>query len=60
MHKEVKIDLIGEKVYDAGGLLREWVHLLTKEIFDPELCLFVRAQTEELVYKLRSDSDIDE
>ena len=27
MHKEVKIDFLKEKVNDAGGLLREWMHL---------------------------------
>jgi hypothetical protein len=34
MHKEVKIDFVKEKVNDAGGLLREWMHLAIKEIFD--------------------------
>ena len=28
MHKEVKVDFIGDKVLDAGGLLREWLLLL--------------------------------
>ncbi len=30
MHKEVKIDFAKEKVNDAGGLLREWMHLAIK------------------------------
>ena len=33
LHKEVKISINGDKVQDAGGLLREWVHMITKEIF---------------------------
>ncbi len=34
MHKEVKIEFIGDKVNDAGGLLREWIHMVIKEVFD--------------------------
>ena len=33
MFKEVKIDFVGEKVNDAGGLLREWMHMVIKELF---------------------------
>jgi len=40
MHKEVKIEFIGDKVNDAGGLLREWIHMVIKEIFDQETGIF--------------------
>ena len=30
MHKEVKIQFINDKVNDAGGLLREWIHMVIK------------------------------
>ena len=30
MYKEVKIEFIGDKVNDAGGLLREWMHMVIK------------------------------
>jgi hypothetical protein len=33
LHKEVKIEFTDEKVHDAGGLLREWIHLALKEVF---------------------------
>jgi hypothetical protein len=26
---------MGDKVQDAGGLLREWIYLIIKEIFHP-------------------------
>ena len=32
-HKEVKIKFLDESVEDAGGLLREWMHLTIKELF---------------------------
>ncbi|KAM3129436.1 hypothetical protein pb186bvf_018428 [Paramecium bursaria] len=55
MHKEVKIQFIGDKVQDAGGLLREWLTLLFKE-----LCKFNVLQlceTEDVAYKLCEDSE---
>lgn len=36
LQKEVKISINGDKVQDAGGLLREWIHLITKEIFNKD------------------------
>lgn len=30
MYKEVKIQFSGDKVNDAGGLLREWMHMIIK------------------------------
>jgi hypothetical protein len=46
MHKEVKIEFIGDKVNDAGGLLREWIHMVIKEIFDQETGIMAMANTE--------------
>lgn len=40
MYKEIKIVFDGDKVNDAGGLLREWIHLATKELFNPEIGIF--------------------
>jgi E3 ubiquitin-protein ligase HUWE1 len=37
MHKEVKIGFQGDKVLDAGGLMREWLFLLFKELTHPHL-----------------------
>ena len=36
MKQEVKIEFIGDKVKDAGGLLREWMYLIVKELFKKE------------------------
>lgn len=40
LHKELKIIYLDEKVDDAGGLMREWMHMSIKEIFSPELKIF--------------------
>lgn len=53
MHKEVKIAFEEEKkVHDAGGLLREFIHLLCLELFKPERGLFVKADTDEVIYSI--------
>ena len=40
MFKEVKIEFVGDKVNDAGGLLREWMHLVINEMFDESTGIF--------------------
>lgn len=60
MHKEVKIQFIGEKVNDAGGLLREWIHMVIKEVFDDSTGIFAIADTDDIMYKLKWDDDLDE
>ena len=39
-YEEFKIKFDDESVEDAGGLLREWIHLTMKELFSLELGLF--------------------
>lgn len=33
--KGLRIEFIGEEGFDAGGLRKEWFHLMVKEVFDP-------------------------
>jgi hypothetical protein len=60
MHKEVKIEFIGDKVNDAGGLLREWIRMVIKELFDQETGILTIANTDDIMYKLKWDDDLDE
>ena len=30
MWREIKVEFVDDVVLDAGGLLREWIHLLTQ------------------------------
>jgi E3 ubiquitin-protein ligase HUWE1 len=55
LYKEVKVDFIGDKVQDAGGLLREWLLLLFKELTHPNLGLFMLAETEDVCYRINPD-----
>lgn len=33
LHKEIKIFFVGEEAQDAGGVFKEWIFLVLKEIF---------------------------
>lgn len=60
MYKEVKIQFVGDKVNDAGGLLREWMHMVIKEMFDESTGMFSICKTDDVMYKLKWDEDVDE
>ena len=60
MHKEVKIQFINDKVNDAGGLLREWMHLVINEMFGEHTGIFKLCATDDTMYRLKWDQDIDE
>lgn len=60
MYKEVKIEFAGDKVNDAGGLLREWMHMVIDEMFDEATGIFRLCNTDDTMYKLKWDEDIDE
>ncbi|CAD8074109.1 unnamed protein product [Paramecium primaurelia] len=59
-HKEVKVHIDGDKVLDAGGLLREWANLIMKEIIHPESGMFQLADCEDVSYKINCEADTDE
>jgi hypothetical protein len=40
LHKEIKVHFEGDVVKDAGGLLREWVFLTIRELFEKKQGLF--------------------
>ena len=60
MHKEVKIQFIGDKVNDAGGLLREWMHMVINEMFGEETGIFKLCKSDDIMYRLKWDQEIDE
>lgn len=42
---------------DAGGLLREWMHLCVKEIMSKQTGLFELCDSQETAYKIVADKD---
>ena len=52
LRKELKISLSGEEVDDAGGVLREWMHLCVQDIFNFGIAdLFRLCKTDETAYR---------
>ena len=58
--KEIKIEYEEEKVNDAGGLQREWIYLVVKELFKPLIGLFVKADTPQITYKINGNCEMNE
>ena len=55
LFKEMKIIFTGEESSDAGGLIREWLTILFKEIMDPKTGLFERSDTDEVSYIIKQN-----
>lgn len=58
LRKEIKIQFTDETVDDAGGLLREYMHLALKEIFSPQMGIFEMADCGELAYRFKWDESL--
>ena len=56
LFKEIKIIFTGEESSDAGGLIREWLTILFKELLDPKTGLFERSDTDEVSYIISHNS----
>ena len=55
IHKEIKIIFLGEESSDAGGLIREWLTILFKQIMDEKSGLFERSDTDEISYIIKKN-----
>ena len=50
LHKELKINFIGEVSYDAGGIMREWFTTIFQTLEMEKLKLFIVSDTNEFSY----------
>jgi len=50
MKKQLKVKFVGEAGVDAGGLRKEWLFLLVKELFDPKYGMFKFDETTHLCW----------
>ena len=50
LHKELKINFIGEVSYDAGGIMREWFTTIFQTLEGEKLKLFIVSDTNEFSY----------
>lgn len=49
----------GEEGQDAGGLLREWFSVITREIFNPNYALFITSPGDRVTYMINKASYIN-
>ena len=47
---------IGEEGQDAGGLLREWYLIMSREIFNPMYALFMTSPGDRVTYTINPSS----
>lgn len=58
LRKEIKIQFDGEEVDDAGGVMREWMNMACKEIFNFEMSgLFKLCLADETAYRFVLDAN---
>ena len=56
MRKEFDVTFEGESGLDVGGVMKEWMYTVTCELFKRETGLFLRADTEEVRYRINPQS----
>ncbi|KAI6200655.1 HECT-type E3 ubiquitin transferase [Aphelenchoides besseyi] len=49
----------GEEGQDAGGLLREWYSIITREVFNPNYALFITAPGDGVTYMINKSSHVN-
>ena len=48
MRKTFRFEFIGEPGLDAGGVAREWFHLLSEQLFNPDFGLFLYSSVNQM------------
>ncbi|KAL7581707.1 hypothetical protein ACA910_022248 [Epithemia clementina (nom. ined.)] len=56
LRKMWRFEFIGEAGIDAGGLAREWFHLVSKEIFDPDMGFWTSSETNQMLMEINPAS----
>jgi len=51
-----RFEFIGEAGIDAGGLAREWFHLVSKEIFDPDMGFWKSSEGNQMLMEINPAS----
>jgi hypothetical protein len=56
LRKLWRFEFIGEAGIDAGGLTREWFHLVSQEIFDSDMGLWQSSQVNQMCMQINPAS----
>mmetsp|Transcript_50979 Transcript_50979/g.75645 ORF Transcript_50979/g.75645 Transcript_50979/m.75645 type:complete len:805 (-) Transcript_50979:602-3016(-) len=58
LRKLWRFEFIGEKGIDAGGLAREWYHLVTQELFNPDNGLWKSSSANQMCMDINPTSEV--
>ena len=58
MHRIFRFEFVGEAGIDAGGLAREWFHIVSDTIFNVDFGLFEYSGVDNLCYQINPSSGI--
>ena len=56
LRKAWKIEFLGEEAIDAGGVTREWFQLVTEQIYDPEVGLWLSSANNQMCVNINPAS----
>ena len=56
LRKAWRFEFIGEAGIDAGGLAREWFHLVTSEMFDPDMGFWMSSASNQMAMEINPAS----
>jgi hypothetical protein len=58
MHKTFRFEFLGEPGLDAGGVAREWYTLISQQLFNPDLGLFLYSSANQMCMHINPNSSI--
>lgn len=59
MRKRLMVKFKGEEGLDYGGVAREWLHLLSREMLNPQYGLFQYSRDDQYTLQINSDSGVN-
>ena len=58
MRKIWRFEFLGEVAIDAGGLQREWFQLVSEQLFDPDMGLWLPSASNQMAMRINPASEI--
>lgn len=59
MRKRLMVKFRGEEGLDYGGVAREWLHLLSREMLNPQYGLFQYSRDDHYTLQINPDSSVN-
>lgn len=60
VRRKLRVEFVGEEGIDAGGLTKDWYLQISRELFNPQYCLFSRVEGDSERYCISPLSEVQE